>query len=279
MDNDKETPTRRVNPVFLHVVQVIVAAVTVFLLVSHVLKWDEIQVDTTTLALVGLLLVIPLVELIRKVKLGEFEAEIGRDEVAKARAKASTELSSSANEELDVSEKEIRQLLRTDPRLAMAKVRIELEDSMKRLYLATIHTEPDLRRMSVSRLADALVQKQVLTPPIAASVRDVITLANRAVHGERVEPDAAEELAILGVRLVYEIRQTYLEHILNPVQKEVIATEQVDQYRSARYRVTTIVPLVRNPTKNVYVFDQDALESFLEGYEEYAEFVVAVEQT
>jgi len=279
MDNDKETPTRRGNPVFLHVVQVIVAAVTVFLLVSHVLKWDEIQVDTTTLALVGLLLVIPLVELIRKVKLGEFEAEIGRDEVAKARAKASTELSSSANEELDVSEKEIRQLLRTDPRLAMAKVRIELEDSMKRLYLATIHTEPDLRRMSVSRFADALVQKQVLTPPIAASVRDVITLANRAVHGERVEPDAAEELAILGVRLVYEIRQTYLEHILNPVQKEVIATEQVDQYRSARYRVTTIVPLVRNPTKNVYVFDQDALESFLEGYEEYAEFVVAVEQT
>jgi hypothetical protein len=150
---------------------------------------------------------------------------------------------------------------------------------MRRLYLATTESEADLRRMSVSRLADALVQKQVLSPPIAASVRDVITLANRAVHGERVESDAAEELAILGIRLVYEIQQTYLEHVLHPVQRDVITTEDVDRYRSARYRVTTIVPLVQNPTKNVYVFDQDALESFLDGYEEFAEFVVAIEQT
>lgn len=279
MDDDKETQRRRINPVLLHVVQVVVAAVTVFLLVSHILKWDEIQVDSTTLALVGLLLLIPLVELVRKVKFGGFEAEIGKDEIAQAQARASTELSSSRDEDLDVAEKEIRQLLRTDPRLAMAKVRIELEDSMKHLYLAATEGEPDLRKMSVSRLADALVQKHVLTPSIAAAVRDVITLANRAVHGERVESEAAEELAILGIRLVYEIQQTYLEHVLHPVQRDVITTEDVNRYRSGRYRVTTIVPLVENPTKNVYVFDQDALESFLDGYEEYAEFVVAIEQT
>jgi len=106
----------------------------------------------------------------------------------------------------------------------------------------------------------------------------VIDLANRAVHGERVEPNAAEELAILGVRLVHEIQQAYHDHLLKPIEKEVITAQEVDRYRAARYRVTTIVPLVENPTKNTYVFDQDALESFLEGYEEYAEFIVAVEQ-
>jgi hypothetical protein len=47
---------------------------------------------------------------------------------------------------------------------------------------------------------------------------------------------------------------------------------------SARYRVTTVVPLVEKPIKNTYVFDQDTLDSFLEGYEEYAEFIVAVEK-
>ena len=279
MNEEKEKQTRRINPILLHSAQVIAAVVTIFLLVSHILKWDAIQVDSTTLALVGLLLLIPLADLIRKIKFWEFEAEIGRDEVAKAQAKVATELTPSTEEELDVSEKEVRQLLRTDPRLAMAKVRIELEEALKRLYLATTESEPDLRKMSLSRLADALVQREVLTGPLASSVRDVIALANRAVHGERVESDAAEELAILGVRLVHEIQQAYLEHVLNPVEKDVITTAEVNRYRSARYRVTTIVPLVENPTKNVYVFDQDALESFLEGYEEYAEFVVAVEQT
>lgn len=82
----------------------------------------------------------------------------------------------------------------------------------------------------------------------------------------------------MGVRLAHEIQQTYLEHVLKPVEKDVITNEEVNRYRAARYRVTTVVPLVENPTKNIYVFDQDALESFLEGYDEFAEFIVAVEQ-
>ena len=63
--------------------QVLVMFVTAFLLGAHVIKWDALQVDAITLALLGLLLVIPLADVIRKIKLGEFEAEIGRDEVAK----------------------------------------------------------------------------------------------------------------------------------------------------------------------------------------------------
>ena len=77
---------------------------------------------------------------------------------------------------------------------------------------------------------------------------------------------------------MHEIQQAYLEHLLQPVEKDVITPPEVDRYRSAMYRVTTIVPLVENPTRNIYLFDQEALESFLEGYEEYAEFIVSVEQ-
>ena len=278
MTEEQNQPTTRINPKLLRVIQVLLMMITVFFLVSHVLKWSAIQVDSVTLALIGLLLVIPLVELIRKIKLGDFEAEIGMAEVSKAQAKAAVELPPPTEEELDISEKQVRELLRNDPRLAMAKIRIELEEALKRLYSATIGSEPDLRRTSLGRLVDALVQRQVLRGTVASSVRDVITLANRAVHGEHIEPNAAEELAILGVRLIYEIQRAYLEHLLQPVEKSVITPQEVDRYRSAKYRVTTIVPLVENPTRNIYVFDQEALESFLEGYEEYAEFIVSVEQ-
>lgn len=278
MTEEQNQPTTRINPKLLRFIQVILMVVTAFLLVSHILKWSAIQVDSVTLALVGLLLVIPFVDLIRKIKLGDFEAEIGKAEVSKAQAKAAVELPPPTEEELDVSEKQVRELLRSDPRLAMAKIRIELEEALKRLYSATIGSEPDLRRTSLGRLVDALVQRQILRGPVASSVRDVIALANRAVHGERIEPSAAEELAILGVRLVHEIQQAYLEHLLQPVEKDVITPPEAGRYRSARYRVTTIVPLVKNPTRNIYVFDQEALESFLDGYEEYAEFIVSVEQ-
>ena len=279
MTEEQNQPTTRINPKLLRFIQVILMVITAFLLISHILKWSAIQVDSVTLALVGLLLVIPFVDLIRKIKLGDFEAEIGKTEVSKAQAKAAVELPPPTEEELDVSEKQVRELLRSDPRLAMAKIRIELEEALKRLYSATIGSEPDLRRTSLGRLVDALVQRQVLRGPVASSVRDVITLANRAVHGERIEPSAAEELAILGIRLVHEIQQAYLEHLFQPVEKDVITPPEVDRYRSARYRVTTIVPLVENPTRNIYLFDQEALESFLEDYEEYAEFIVSVEQT
>lgn len=278
MTEEQNQPTTRTNPKLLRFIQVVLMVVTAFLLVSHILKWRAIQVDSVTLALVGLLLVIPFVDLIRKIKLGDFEAEIGKAEVSKAQAKAAVELPPPTEEELDVSEKQVRELLRSDPRLAMAKIRIELEEALKRLYSATISSEPDLRRTSLGRLVDALVQRQVLRGPVASSVRDVIALANRAVHGERIEPSAAEELAILGVRLVHEIQQAYLEHLFQPVEKDVIMLPEVGRYRSGRYKVTTIVPLVKNPTRNIYVFDQEALESFLEGYEEYAEFIVSVEQ-
>jgi hypothetical protein len=50
----------------------------------------------------------------------------------------------------------------------------------------------------------------------------------------------------------------------------------VEQLSKAHYRVTTVVPLVDNPTKNVYVFDQEGMGQFLEGYEEHAEFVVDI---
>lgn len=191
MSQEQNQPKTQISRKLLRFLQTLLMAITAFLLVSHVLKWSVIQVDSVTLALVGLLLVIPLADLIRKIKLGEFEAEIGKDEVSKAQAKAAVELPPATEEDLDISEKQVRELLRSDPRLAMAKIRIELEEALKRLYSASIGSEPDLRRTSLGRLVDALVQRQVLRGPVASSVRDVIALANRAVHGERIESKAA----------------------------------------------------------------------------------------
>ena len=207
---DESTTERSHAPSrLLWIVQVLLILVVLFLLGAHVIKWDVVRVDGVALALLGFLLVIPLADLIRKVKFGEFEAGIGRGEIEKTQAKITIDLPPiSSDEEDQASEKRVRELLRDDPRLALAKVRIELEDALKRLYTKTAESEPEWRRLSLSRLVTDLVRREVLSSSIADALRDVIALANRAVHGERVEPAAAEALALLGIRLTRE-----LEHL------------------------------------------------------------------
>lgn len=278
MNEEQEQETRRTAPRLLRVTQVLAMLATAFLFGAHVVKWDAVNVDVVTLALLGFLIVIPLADLIRKVKLGEFEAEIGREEIAKIQAKAATELLPTSVDAIAMSEERVRTLLGEDPRLALAKVRIELEEALKRLYAVDAKSPPDWRRLSLGRLIDNLVRREVLSPSVASALRDVITLANRAVHGERVKSAAAEQLAVLGVRLVHEVQQLYVERVLRPVETVVISRDEVTEYSASQYKVTTVVPLVENPTRNTYVLDQNALESFLEGYEEYAEFVVSIER-
>lgn len=62
------------------------------------------------------------------------------------------------------------------------------------------------------------------------------------------------------------------------IESKNIGNEEVEIYMSSRYRVTTIIPLERNPVMNVYLFSKKELEDFLEGYGKYSEFIVSVEQ-
>jgi len=62
------------------------------------------------------------------------------------------------------------------------------------------------------------------------------------------------------------------------IESKAIENSEVDIYMSSRYRVRTIIPFKENPVMNVYLFTKDELNTFLEGYDQYAEFIVSVEQ-
>ena len=62
------------------------------------------------------------------------------------------------------------------------------------------------------------------------------------------------------------------------IESKAIESGEVDIYVSSRYRVRTIIPFKKNPVMNVYLFTKDELNTFLEGYDQYAEFIVSVEQ-
>jgi len=62
------------------------------------------------------------------------------------------------------------------------------------------------------------------------------------------------------------------------IESKAIENGEVNIYMSSKYRVKTIIPFKENPVMNVYLFTKDELNTFLEGYDQYAEFIVSVEQ-
>jgi hypothetical protein len=62
------------------------------------------------------------------------------------------------------------------------------------------------------------------------------------------------------------------------IESKAIGSDEVDVYISSKYRVTTIIPFKENPVRNVYLLTKEEFNDFLEGYDQYAEFLVSVEQ-
>src|SRR3954471_8818275 len=79
-------PTSSRSAKFLYVVVVVLA---IALLVAHSFKWDKVAVDTTSLGLLALILLIPLAPRIRRLSAGGFEAEIGPKDAQQLQASAS----------------------------------------------------------------------------------------------------------------------------------------------------------------------------------------------
>ena len=57
-----------------------------------------------------------------------------------------------------------------------------------------------------------------------------------------------------------------------------VKDEKVEAYSNAQYKLTTIVPYVKNPEERIYILNQMELDAFLEGYNETAEFIINLER-
>lgn len=253
-----------------------VAALALGLLIAHSLEWDWVTVDGVTLGLLGALLVTSSWDRVRKLKLGEFEAEIAPAEVARVQAEASVQVGPPELVDADDEHRDLVETLRTDPTLGLAGVRIELERWLRSLH--RVVAQPTRRQLGAGQMAHDLSRSGVLTPPLASTLSEVLSIANRAIHGELIRRDDALSLGMIGVQLIDELRELYFDTMTAPLETEVISPAERDELLDEkRYRVVTVMPLVDEPKRNVRILDQDALNDFLDEYNTFAEFLVSVE--
>lgn len=190
----------------------ILAVLTIALLVAHSLKWEKVRVDTTSLGLLAILLLIPLAPRIRKLSAGGVEAEIGPDDAQQLQESASDLPPSQADSPAyPPTAPTILELVDRDPPLGLARLRMDLEQEVARLYERTFTDQRGRRPVGVWAMTRRLSDENVLPPEVAGPLMDVLPLANRAVHGEFVPGEVAEEIARIGIRVLEALRAIEIE--------------------------------------------------------------------
>lgn len=117
------------------------------MLIAHTLGFDSLKIDSTSIILLLVILLSPFLSGIRKIRFGEFEAEIDPKEIQKIKDEVSAYLPEAIQSKDQVPEvhneiSSIMQLVESDAVIALAKLRIELEKALKKLYRLTHKQEP-----------------------------------------------------------------------------------------------------------------------------------------
>jgi hypothetical protein len=257
----------------------ITLAVALILLIAHTLSYTPVKVDHISVILLLVIFLSPFISAIKKIKIGDFEAEIDPNEVQKIRDEVSKVANTDKAEQLPEIEntvKNIKTLVESDHVLALAKLRLELEKILNHIYRATHKGEKHDHFIPIGKLVHMIASKELIPKDIARTTREVISICNRAMHGEDIRQKDAESVIESGSFLLYELSSYLDEYKYKPTESKQVSRNEIEKYINASYRVTTLVPLVNDPIKNVYVVDQEDLNEFLEGYNEYAEFIIEV---
>lgn len=254
-------------------------------MLCHSLQLATVTVDTTSLALLALVLLSPFVAAIKRIKIGDFEAEIDPEEVKRVTEEVASKVPESEIRHTPEADAEhptliaIRELAKTDSIIALAKLRIELEMRLRRLHSRSSAGQTAARNSPLIHVIRDLASHEILPRDLTPAIRDVLALCNRAIHGEAIRDEDAQAVINAGADLLQEFERLVREYgVAHPIEKVTITDTEVEAWRTARYRVVTIIPLVESPQRVTYVLTQDELEDYFEGYYEFAEFVVSVER-
>ena len=82
-----------------------------------------------------------------------------------------------------------------------------------------------------------------------------------------------------GTALLEELEAIVAEQEFSRYPRKSFEPDEVDRAPQAKYRVaTTLIPYVKNPERRVYEMTQERMDEFFDGYSEFAEFVIRVEE-
>lgn len=226
-----------------------VLVVSLALLTLHTLQIAIFKIDEISIFLLIVILLAPFVLQIKKIKYGDFEAEIDSKEIQQLKNNFETaqmnlkESQSPKTIEIDNTIKAINELSSSDFVITLAKLRIELEKVLSKLISGSYEYQKS-RKLSVGAMVSFAIKKELIPVGIVEPLKEVISLSNRAIHGENVKESDAKTILTIGTSLLSELYWFLQNSVLEPSSREKIDRKELDEYFEAKYEVTSVIPLV-----------------------------------
>ncbi|MFA7170897.1 MAG: hypothetical protein WC180_02805 [Candidatus Paceibacterota bacterium] len=246
------------------------------LMIIHGLYDSSFKVDNFTIMLVIILILLPYASLIKKIKFGDFEAEITQEEINSIKKKVDEIPKNEKEKTVPEIVDQLNELVEYDPGLALAKARIEIE--RKIIMLADIYLDGRKKTYNLRGMVRSLKEKNIIDHNLGAALEDVIVVANRTIHGEDISKQNAVKLVNIAGKIIQALDNTILEKVLDNATTKNVGKDVVEEYENAHYLLETIIPYVEKPEIKTYKVNQQELDAFLEGYNEYAETIIKLEK-
>ena len=262
---------------FIQYIWIVPFSVTLVLLVVHIFSIKMFLVDNTTILLLCILIISPLSLGLKKIKFGNFEAELMATEAKEIAAETSkVKKDVEQNFETNFTENIIEDIYKQseeDYIMALVKLRMELENISNKIC-NRLNQNGNIRHLSLRQKFDIIFKNEIIDRRIASLLIKVISICNKAVHCEEIKKDDAISVVDNGTWLLSLLYNSIPSS--KPIDSKIINNEECNNLYSQKYIVKTVIPYMDSPRENTYMMTQEELNDFLEGYSEYAEFIIEI---
>lgn len=262
---------------FIQYIWIVPFSVTLVLLVVHIFSIKMFLVDNTAILLLCILIISPLSLGLKKIKFGNFEAELMATEAKEIAAETSkVKKDIEQNFETNFTENIIEDIYKQseeDYIMALVKLRMELENISNKIC-NRLNQNGNIRHLSLRQKVDILFKNEIIDRRIASLLIKVISICNKAVHCEEIKKDDAISVVDNGTWLLSLLYNSIPSS--KPIDSKIINNEECNNLYSQKYIVKTVIPYMDSPRENTYMMTQEELNDFLEGYSEYAEFIIEI---
>jgi len=177
------------------------------------IKFPEIKIDINTIILIVIAALPWLTGIIDTAELpGGWKFKFKSLKETAEKAERTGLVSPSLTKE-DEEKYSFQQVGLNDPNLALAGLRIEIEKRL--ISIAKLHNI-DVKMQSVGSLLNTLSRKEILSKEERTIIADLISLLNGAVHGARVNFDAAKWALEFGPKILKSLDER-IRHIMELV--------------------------------------------------------------
>jgi hypothetical protein len=264
----------RANSPLLVVILALVA------LALHTFGQLPVQIDWVTIGLLAIIILAPYAQRLERISVANVEMKL-RSEIDQAQEQVDETMEESTKESESQYPPDfygrinrIQALLSEDPIIAVSDIRSEI---YRHIWMFAEAKGINDSQIPTRVLLQQLEDEGVLSHSVCNSVREVIRICNKAIHGGEIKQDEANDLAELGVEVIRYLHSRFHNQVVTPVNSEMISQEDVDNYRESKYEVRSVVPLVDEPRLDTRIVPQSGLDTVLESYHEYAEFLIGIE--